>query len=124
MNDILLTISSLVVIGWGTAHIIPTKGVVTLFGPLSDENRRILTMEWIAEGLALVYIGLLILVLTLMGKSDNSAALVVYRLSALMLFVLAGWTQLTGARTSILPIRLCPFVLSGAGLLVLLGSFL
>ncbi len=50
MNDILLYIGSGVITVWGIAHIIPTKNVVNGFGTISDDNRRIITMEWVAEG--------------------------------------------------------------------------
>jgi hypothetical protein len=38
---------------------------------------------------------------------------------SLVLFVFASWTALTGARKSIVPIKLCPFVKTACGLFVL-----
>jgi hypothetical protein len=52
---------------WGIAHIIPVKSVVKGFGQISQDNRRIITMEWIAEGLTLCFIGVLVLLVTIMG---------------------------------------------------------
>jgi hypothetical protein len=49
--SILLYIGSVIIILWGVAHIIPTKSVVAGFGSLSIDNFRIITMEWVAEGL-------------------------------------------------------------------------
>ena len=32
---------------WGIAHLVPTKSVVDGFGDISEDNRHIITMEWI-----------------------------------------------------------------------------
>jgi hypothetical protein len=40
-----------VLICWGVAHIVPTRVVAAGFEPISPDNRRILIMEWIAEGI-------------------------------------------------------------------------
>jgi len=124
MNDILLYIGSAVVIMWGIAHIVPTKNVVNGFGTISEDNRRIITMEWIAEGLAMCFIGLLVLFVTILGDSQNSVSLIVYRASAGMLIAMAIWTGLTGARTPIVPIKICPFVKTIVAVLFILGSVL
>jgi hypothetical protein len=124
MNDILLYIGSAVITVWGIAHIVPTRNVVNGFGTISEDNRRIITMEWVAEGLALCFIGLLVLFVTILGDSQNDASLIVYRASAGMLIVMAIWTALTGARTSIIPIRICPFVKTIVAVLFIVGSIL
>ena len=122
LNDILLYIGSAILIVWGIAHIIPTKSVVNGFGEISEDNKRIITMEWVAEGLALCFIGLLVLFTTILGDSQNDVSLIVYRASAAMLIVMAGWTALTGARTKIIPIKLCPFVKTIVAVLFIVGS--
>ena len=124
VNDILLYVGSAVTTVWGVAHIIPAKSVVAGFGPLSDDNKRIITMEWIAEGLALCFIGLLVLSVTLWGGPKNQVSIIVYRASALMLIVMAVLTSLTGARASIVPIKVCPLVKTAAAILFFLGSIL
>jgi hypothetical protein len=45
---------------WGIAHLCATRGVVRGFGELTADNRRIITMEWIVEGAALVSMGALV----------------------------------------------------------------
>ena len=122
LNDILLYIGSAILIVWGIAHIIPTKSVVNGFGQISEDNKRIITMEWVAEGLTLCFIGLLVLFVTVLGDSQNDVSLIVYRASAAMLIVMAGWTALTGARTKIIPIKLCPFVKTIVAVLFIVGS--
>ena len=122
LNDILLYIGSALLIVWGIAHIIPTKSVVNGFGQISEDNKRIITMEWVAAGLTLCFIGLLVLFVTVLGDSQNDVSLIVYRASAAMLIVMAGWTALTGARTKIIPIKLCPFVKTIVAVLFIVGS--
>jgi len=124
INAILLYVGAGVVTLWGIAHIIPTKAVVNGFGQISKDNRRIITMEWIAEGLALCFIGLLVLFVTLWGGSQSEASIIVYRISAAMLLVMAILTALTGARTSILPIKICPAVKIAVAILFFLGTVL
>ena len=122
INDILLYVGSGVITLWGVSHIVPVRGVVDGFGPLSVDNRRIITMEWVAEGLTLCFIGLLVLVVTLLGGSGSPVSIIVYRASSVMLLVMAGWTAMTGARTSIVPIKICPFVKGTVAILFFLGS--
>jgi hypothetical protein len=123
-SDIMLYVGSIVITVWGVAHILPTKSVVTSFGLISEDNKRIITMEWIAEGLTLCFIGLLVLFITIMDGSQNPVSLIVYRLSAVMLVIMASLTLLTGARTSIMPIKICPIVKTSVALLFFLGSVL
>ena len=75
IGDILLYVGAGVITLWGIAHIIPTKAVVNGFGQISKDNRRIISMEWIAEGLTLCFIGLLVLFVTLWGGSQNAVLL-------------------------------------------------
>jgi hypothetical protein len=124
INSILLYIGSIVITLWGMAHIVPTKSVVTGFGLISEDNRRIITMEWIAEGLALCFIGSLVLFITISEGSQNPVSIIVYRISAVMLLIMAGLARLTGARTSIMPIKICPVVKTTGAVLFFFGSVL
>jgi hypothetical protein len=124
ISDILLYVGAGVITLWGIAHIIPTKSVVNGFGQISQDNKRIITMEWVAEGLTLCFIGLLVLFVTLWGGSQNSVSIIVYRTSAAMLVVMAILTASTGARTSILPIKICPAVKIAVAILFFLGTVL
>ena len=124
ISTILLYIGSAIIILWGIAHIVPTKSVVSGFGSISQDNKRIITMEWIAEGLTLCFIGLLVLLVTLLAGSQSQAAFIVYLASAAMLLVMAILTSLTGARTPIVPIKVCPAVKTIVAILFILGSVL
>jgi hypothetical protein len=123
-SKILLYVGSIVIILWGVSHIVPTKSVVAGFGSITDENQLIITMEWVAEGLTLCFIGILVLYVTLRAGSGTPVSVIVYRASALMLLVMAVWTGLTGARTSIIPIKICPIVKTVVAILFILGSSL
>jgi hypothetical protein len=120
----LLYVGSIVIFLWGVSHIVPTPGVVAGFEPITEENRLIITMEWVAEGLTLCFIGALVLCVTLLAGSTSPASVIVYRASAVMLLVMAVWTGLTGARTSIIPIKICPIVKTAVALLFIWASVL
>jgi len=123
-TDILVYLGSAIITAWGIAHIAPTRGVVAGFGAISQDNRQIILMEWAAEGLTLAFIGLLVMLITAIHGSENSVSLTVYRISAVMLLVMAGWTLLTGARTSIVPVKICPAVKTAVAVLFLAASVL
>ncbi len=106
MNRVLIYIGSGFVIPWGIAHIIPTPAVVKGFEPLAPDNRKIITMEWVAEGLAMCFIGVLVLLTAILYGVGDAAATFVYRASAVMLFLMAVWTALTGARTANIPMKI------------------
>jgi hypothetical protein len=70
---ILLYLGSFLVFGWGVAHLFPTGNVVRGFGDISPDNRRIITMEWIIEGVALVFIGVLVAFVTYLDSGSSVA---------------------------------------------------
>lgn len=116
-------IGSLASFIWGVAHITVTKPVVEGFGALSEDNRRILTMEWIAEGFALCFIGILGALVALVGEPGEVLFRVVLLACAGVLFAFAVLAGMTGARTSQIPFRVCPFIEGLAGALFAIGSF-
>ena len=120
----LLYVVSIVIFLWGVSHIVPTPGVVAGFEPITDETRLIITMEWVAEGLTLCFIGALVLYVTLRAGAENPVSVMVYRAAAVMLLVMALWTGVTGARTSIIPIKLCPIVKTAVALTFIWASVL
>jgi len=123
-NTTLFLAGSIIILVWGIAHIVPTKSVVASFRRATEDNRRIIKMEWIAEGLTLCFIGGLTLAITKLIGSLNPTAFIVYRACAGMLIAMAVLTGLTGARTSIVPIKICPYVKTTVAILFLVGSAL
>ena len=124
LNNVLLYAGSLIIFVWGVAHIIPTPNVVAGYGPLSEDNRRMITMEWVAEGLSLCFIGVLVALVTLLGGAANPVSRLVYWACAVMALVMGGWTFAIGWKTTVLPIKMCPFVLAVVAVLFFLGSIL
>ena len=103
-------VGAVVLVAWGGAHILPTRGVVAGFGALSPDNRRILVMEWVAEGLALIFIGVTAGLVWWQGGPTDRIAVLVLRACGGMALVMAVWTAFTGGRTKIIPIKICPLV--------------
>lgn len=123
LRDILLYTGSIIVVLWGIAHIvIPTKTVVEGFGPISVDNRHILTMEWIMEGLTLCFIGILVTLAFALGGAYDPVTKVVLKVSSVMLFSMAIVSIFTGARTPVLPMRLCPVIFVSVALIYWLTS--
>jgi hypothetical protein len=124
MNDALIYIGAGIIILWGIAHIIPTKAIVKGFGTISKDNKKVLTMEVIAEGLTLIFLGLLPILVTVLGDSQSTTAFVVYIASGVMLLVMAMLTLLTGARTPVIWYKICPVVKTLVAVLYILGGVL
>ena len=122
MSEILVYIGSILVIIWGIAHILPIKSVINGFGQITEDNRKIITMEWAVEGITLFFIGFLAILVMAESGLKNPVTLVVIRACAIMLLVLAGLSALTGARTSILPMKICPFVKTACAVLLIAGT--
>ncbi len=122
--ELLVYAGSAIIFLWGVAHIVPTKAVVAGFGPVTTDNRRIITMEWVAEGLSLTFIGVLVFLVTALAGPDASGVRVVYGACAGMLLVMAAWTALTGGRTATVIFKICPVVKTGVAALFIAGGVL
>jgi hypothetical protein len=123
MQLILLYLGAALTALWGISHLVPTRGVVAGFGEISDDNRHIITMEWIVEGVSLIFIGVLVAVVTAIDP-NVAVSTAVYIVSAIGLLALALVSLFTGFRVKFLPFRLCPFILTGSAVLVLAGALL
>jgi hypothetical protein len=124
INAILLFCGAALVGFWGIAHIFPTRGVVHSFGDISRDNRLIITMEWVVEGINLAFVGFLVALVTIVAGADDTVSKLVYLSSAGLLVVLAVWHSMTGARTKAIPMKLCPFIFSTSAVLFVFGSLL
>ena len=120
---ILFFLGSGLTIIWGISHLIPTKNVVNDFGDISEDNRHIITMEWIIEGASLIFIGVLVSVVTFIDP-HNIVSESVYLLSGIGLVVLALISLFTGYKVNFLPFKLCPFILTTSAALILIGTLL
>lgn len=121
MSQILLYAGAFLPVMWGIAHLAPTRAVVRGFGEISVDNRRIIAMEWINEGVTLIFIGVLVAAVTLAGSRD-AAATVVYLLSASALLTLAVVSVFTGFKVAFFPFKLCPIFFTASAILIVTGS--
>jgi hypothetical protein len=121
IDDVLLIIGAFIILIWGVAHVFPVRSVVRGFGDISNDNRRIIIMEWLSEGLTLCFIGALVLVMVMFAGTENDTADIVYWAASIMLLVMAVLTLATGARTSIIPIKICPLIKTIVAVLFILA---
>lgn len=112
-----------IVFAWGVAHLFPTRSVVRGFGGISADNRRIIAMEWIVEGAALIFIGLLVAAVITVDPGSAVARAVLW-LAVAMLNALSVISLFTGFRVNFIPFKLCPLIFTGASILILLGMVL
>ena len=122
MDEALLLLASAVSADWGVAHLFAPRGVVRGVGALSDDNRNILTMEWIIEGAALIALAAFVAVVTATVPATN-AAISVYAVAIVTFVALAIVSLFTGFRVAFLPFRMCPFVLGTSAALIAVGAF-
>lgn len=123
MQNILIYLGAGLTVLWGITHLIPTKNVVAGFGEISADNRQIITMEWIVEGISLIFIGSLVVVVTIID-AEAAVSGVVYIASAVGLLALALVSLFTGFKVRFLPFRLCPFIFSISAVLFLVGALI
>ncbi len=121
-GDVFIFLAALLSVMWGVAHLFPTKNVVKGFGPISLDNQRVITMEWINEGATLIFIGALIAAVTLVDPASGVAR-TVYWLAIVMLNALSIISLFTGFKVNFLPYRLCPIIFTGSSILILVGMY-
>lgn len=124
MTDLVILYVAAALTGlWGISHLVPTSSVVNDFGTISADNRRIITMEWITEGVALVFNGLLVACVAYVDPT-STVSKVVLGLAAGQLIVLAVVSLFSGFRVNFLPFKLCPVIFATSALLVVIGGLI
>ena len=123
MNQTLLFSASAVIGLWGVAHLFATIGVVAGFGDITTDNRRIITMEWIVEGVALISTAAFVAAATAI-QPEAVVSSAVYAVAIGTLVVLAVVSLFTGFKVAFLPFRLCPFIFVGSAVLIAGGAWL
>ena len=106
---------------WGIAHAVPTKRVLAGFAPITTDNRRVLTQEWLAESFTMWAMAALVVAVTITA-GDTRVTAIVYRVVAGLLVALAALTALTGARTPVVWFKVCPILLAASAALLLVAS--
>ncbi|HUO37967.1 MAG TPA: hypothetical protein VMU34_09085, partial [Mycobacterium sp.] len=117
---VLAYIAAALIGAWGIAHAVPTKRVVAGFGPITADNRRVLTQERLTESFTMWGMAALVAAVTATAV-DTQLTAIVYRVVAGSLVALAVLTALTGARTPIVWFKVCPVLLATSAALLLAG---
>ncbi len=120
---IVVSIGAILACGWGVAHLFATRAVVSGFGTISADNRRTITMEWITEGVFLIFLGVLIGAVTYFDRSALVSRAVTWSVFG-ALNILSVVSLFTGFRNSFIAFKLCPFLFTGSSLLIVVGSYL
>jgi hypothetical protein len=113
----LLIVSAVMLAAWGIAHALATRGVVGGFAEISQDNRRVVVMEWLNESILLLFIAALLLVVALLGVDTTGTWVLVVCVVALN--AMSVLSLFTGFRINFLPYRLCPPMFTGTSLLVI-----
>ena len=118
-NQIILYIGAAITFLWGTAHLFPTASVVKGFGDITADNRNIVTMEWIVEGITLIFIGFIVAGVTYIGEENNVSVFILS--SAVILILLAIVSLFTGFKVNFFPFKLCPALFTLSAVLIFIG---
>lgn len=121
MKKTLLFIGGALTLLWGISHLFPTSGVIKDFGNISFDNKMIITMEWITEGMTLIFLGILTTIVTMID-SKSRLSKTIYVSISVMLFALSILSLFTGFRVNFLPYKLCPLIFSTSAILILIGN--
>jgi len=122
MSQTLIYAASAMVTLWGVAHLFATRGVVAGFGELTADNRKIFTMEWIVEEVALIATATFVVVATAI-QPEAAVTSAIYAVAVATLVALAIVSFFTGFKIAFLPFKLCPFVLGSAAALIAAGAW-
>lgn len=123
MSLIPIYVASTLTCLWGVAHLCATRGVVNGFGDITADNRRIITMEWIVEGVALISTASFVAAVSAV-QPEAPASQVVYAVAVLTLLALAVVSLFTGFKVAFLPFKLCPVIFCACAALIFWGAWL
>ena len=107
---------------WGVAHLFATKGVVAGFGDLTADNKRIITMEWVVEGVALISTAAFVVAATAV-QPEAAVSSAIFTMAIGTLIALAVVSLFTGFRVAFLPFRLCPVIFGVSAALIAWGAW-
>jgi hypothetical protein len=124
MSEALLYSGGALPIRWGTAHLFQTRAVVRGFGNITRDKRLVLTMEWIAEGMLLIFTGLLVVVTTARFGANDAAPKTTLAASAITLLAPAAVSAATGGSVDFILYRLCAPIFTLSAALILAGTYL
>lgn len=77
-------------------------------------------MEWIIEGIALMFVGISVAAVTFIDPY-NAVSKAVYIISAVCLIILAIVSLFTGFKINFIPFKLCPVIFTLSAVLIISG---
>ncbi|MBN1301646.1 MAG: hypothetical protein JW995_10565 [Melioribacteraceae bacterium] len=92
---------------WGLTHIIHSAKELD---EISQENKLIYTLEWRVEGIAFLFIGLLVIAVTSVVGTVKLCSVLIYLLSSTLLLTLTLWSLFKGYQSKKTAIRMSPFI--------------
>lgn len=105
----------------GIAYILRSSPMVKDFRLVMAGLRKVLVMGFVCQGLALCFIGAVVVILAAMGQADPSAR-IVSSLCAGMLLALGIVTGATGGQSEYLIFRIGQFVKVIAAMMIFVGN--
>lgn len=119
VDDILLLIGAGTITVWGVVYIILVWKDMRLFTGISDFARRVLLLQWVSQGLAMVFMGVIVWLCVSIGGTENAFVHILCWAIAVFLFVFA----LIGlaARLQLLALRLSPLFCGISAVLIVLA---
>ena len=78
MATMLASLAAALVSLWGLAHTIPTSQVLAGFNPITQDNRRVVLQEWLAEAFTMWGLAGIIVAVTIVGGAGSHASQWVY----------------------------------------------
>jgi len=80
-------------------------------------------MEWIIEGVSLIFLALVVSSVTYIDR-ENTISKTIYWISFAMLNTLSVISLFTGFKVNFLPFKLCPAIFTTSSILILLGAYI
>ena len=77
-------------------------------------------MEWLVEGVALIFVGALIFIVTVIDPV-NIISTATYIVTSIFLIIMAIVSLFTGFRINFVPFKLCPIIFTASAILITLG---
>lgn len=119
VDDIMLLISAGIIIVWGAVYVFLIWKEMRLFEGISDFARRVLLLQWVNQGIVMVFMGIVIFLCVSIGGTENVLVHVICWAIALFLFIFAV-TGLT-TRMRLVALRLSPLFCGVSAVLIVLA---
>ena len=117
--EFLLYAGSILIIFWGITHLAPSKSTLKVIGELSGDNNKIVSMEWVVEGISFILIGLLVITVTYVAGAEKVGSRIVFISSGVMLLILTLWSLSKISMKSTKTMKACLVIKSTVALIYL-----